>query len=166
MAYDPATGNMVLFGGGGSKAAYLGDTWTWSGTAWTKMTPASSATARYGASMDYDPLAGTMVLFGGSGGAAYLSDTWTWSGSTWSKLTASKTPEGRYSASMAFDTGTEDMVLSGGAGTTFSYADTWSLVVAHVPSKPATPTAVAGNAKATVTWTAHNWGQPDHRLHR
>ena len=39
MAYDPATGNMVLFGGDGS-SGYLGDTWTWNGITWTERPPA------------------------------------------------------------------------------------------------------------------------------
>jgi len=33
MAYDPATANIVLFGGYGG--SYLSDTWTWNGTTWT-----------------------------------------------------------------------------------------------------------------------------------
>ena len=36
MAYDPATGDAVLFGGVGSSGSYLGDTWTWNGTTWTQ----------------------------------------------------------------------------------------------------------------------------------
>ena len=45
MAYDPATSQLVLFGGHGA-AASLGDTWTWDGTTWTQQTPATSPTAR------------------------------------------------------------------------------------------------------------------------
>ena len=37
MAYDAASGQVVLFGGGGH--AWLGDTWTWDGTDWTQRTP-------------------------------------------------------------------------------------------------------------------------------
>nr|MDA8292961.1 hypothetical protein [Actinomycetota bacterium] len=54
MAYDPATGTMVLFGGDGS-SGLLADTWTWNGTTWTKQSPTTSPSARYGASMAYDP---------------------------------------------------------------------------------------------------------------
>ncbi len=80
MAYDPATGDMVLFGG--YNAGYLADTWTWNGTTWTKLSPATSPTARYGAAMAYDPATGNMVLFGGAGKSGYLADTWTWNGTT------------------------------------------------------------------------------------
>ena len=33
MAYDPATGQLVLFGG--YDGGFLDDTWTWNGTTWT-----------------------------------------------------------------------------------------------------------------------------------
>ena len=39
MAYDPATGDMVLFGGLGDTGGLLGslgDTWTWNGTTWAQ----------------------------------------------------------------------------------------------------------------------------------
>ena len=77
MAFDPATGTMVLFGGDGS-SGLLADTWTWNGTTWTKQSPTTSPSARYGASMAYDPATGSMVLFGGYGNGGALSDTWTW----------------------------------------------------------------------------------------
>ena len=78
MAYDPATGNMVLFGGIGSSGNALSDTWTWNGTTWTELSPATSPPARVGASMAYDPATGDMVLFGGIGSSdELLSDTWT-----------------------------------------------------------------------------------------
>jgi hypothetical protein len=41
LAYDPATSQLVLFGGY-SAASIYGDTWTWTSTTWTKLSPASS----------------------------------------------------------------------------------------------------------------------------
>ena len=38
MAYDAATGTVVLFGGLGGHGD-LGDTWTWNGTTWTQQAP-------------------------------------------------------------------------------------------------------------------------------
>src|SRR5690349_7463112 len=35
MAYDAATGDIVLFGGDSSQGI-VGDTWTWNGSTWTK----------------------------------------------------------------------------------------------------------------------------------
>ena len=76
MAYDAATGTVVLFGGG-SGVTDLGDTWSWDGTGWTQLSPATSPPARQNASMAYDPATGAMALFGGKNGGD-LSDTWSW----------------------------------------------------------------------------------------
>jgi hypothetical protein len=78
MAYDPSTGNMVLFGGYDGSGGYLNDTWTWDGTTWTQQSPVTSPPARVGASMAYDPSTGNMVLFGGAGNSGFLDDTWTY----------------------------------------------------------------------------------------
>ena len=77
MAYDAATGNVVLFGGFGDAA--LADTWAWDGTTWTNQAPATSPQAREDASMAYDATTGDMVLFGGTvTGAQRFGDTWVW----------------------------------------------------------------------------------------
>ena len=75
MAYDAATGNVVLFGGLG-KRSVLDGTWTWDGSTWTKQAPDQPASPG-GASMAYDAATGNVVLFGGRGGGV-LGDTWTW----------------------------------------------------------------------------------------
>jgi Galactose oxidase, central domain len=77
MAYDPATGEMVLFGGF-SNGEFEGDTWTYDGTTWTEQSTATSPPARESASMAYDPATGEMVLFGGFGDSGDLGDTWTY----------------------------------------------------------------------------------------
>src|SRR5215467_2069219 len=59
MAYDAATGTVVLFGGL-IHGTVLRDTWTWNGTTWTKQAPAASPPARYLASMAYDAATGTV----------------------------------------------------------------------------------------------------------
>ncbi len=74
MAYDAATGTVVLFGGNDLFGA-LADTWTWDGTTWTQRHPATSPSARTSASMAYDAATGTVVLFGGGHG---ILGTWTW----------------------------------------------------------------------------------------
>jgi hypothetical protein len=81
MAYDAATGTIVLFGGWRDAGGhYFGDTWTWDGSTWTKQAPATHPSARYFASMAYDAATHTIVLFGGSIGAD-VGDTWTWNSS-------------------------------------------------------------------------------------
>ena len=76
MAYDAATGNVVLFGGYDGNA--YGDTWTWDGSTWTQQAPATSPGARYGAVMADDAATGNVVLFGGADIKLVLDDTWTW----------------------------------------------------------------------------------------
>ncbi len=78
MAYDTATGDLVLFGGGGSAGRLLDDTWTWNGSAWTEHHPAKHPAARYGTSMAYDATARGVVLFGGYNLSADSNDTWIW----------------------------------------------------------------------------------------
>jgi hypothetical protein len=77
MAYDAATGTMVLFGGAGFGVS--GGTWTWDGSTWTQQHPAASPPARYDAMMAYDAATGDVLLFGGFGAnGRWRGDTWIW----------------------------------------------------------------------------------------
>ena len=129
MAYDPATGQLVLFGGYDGNT-FLGDTWTWNGSTWAQQFPAASPPARQGASMAYDPATGQLVLFGGEGPLAgdYRNDTWIWNGSTWARLSPATSPSGsgRSQASMAYDTATNQLVLFGGTLGGSEFGDTWT----------------------------------------
>ena len=82
MAYDAATGTVVLFGGNGNSSG----TWTWDGTTWTEQHPAVHPPARDFAAMAHDAATGTVVLFGGNSLGAVpehlFADTWTWDGTT------------------------------------------------------------------------------------
>ena len=87
MAYDPTTGDVVLFGGIGNSV--LSDTWLWNGITWTQVDDTgdpgcttactNSPSARYYVTMTYDPTTGDVVLFGGLGLGGNLSDTWVYS---------------------------------------------------------------------------------------
>lgn len=37
-----ATGQLILFGGGAQNAVYFNDTWTWNGSNWVQLHPATS----------------------------------------------------------------------------------------------------------------------------
>ncbi len=127
MAYDPATGQLLLIGGYGPGVSHYADTWSWNGSTWTQLSPATSPPERYDASMAYDPGTGQLVLFGGAGDSAALSDTWTWNGSTWTQLSPAKSPPARSDGSMSYDPGTGQLVLFGGlpnSGPLLS--DTWT----------------------------------------
>jgi hypothetical protein len=129
MAYDPATGDTVLFGGDevtGGSDTMLSDTWTWDGTTWTEQFPAASPTARYGASLAYDSATGNLVLFGGLSPSGDLADTWTWDGSTWTEQLPKTSPPARYTASMAYDNASGNVVLFGGVADRTMVNDTWT----------------------------------------
>jgi hypothetical protein len=116
MAYDAATGAVVLFGGCASHD--FGDTWTWNGTTWTKQSVAVHPSAQCGAAMAYDAATGTVVLLGDDG-------TWTWNGTTWTKQHPATSPPG--GGTMAYDAATGTVLLFGGIshGTTI-IPQTWT----------------------------------------
>ena len=143
MAYDPATGRVVLFGGAIDNDGEIcvveqyGDTWTYDGVTWTELTLPKSPTPRAYTSMAFDPATGAMVLSGGLyalsaglGGpcnqSTVLNDTSGYDGTSWSVQTPDVSPPARQFASMAFNSSTGDMVLFGGESETYSFlADTW-----------------------------------------
>jgi hypothetical protein len=124
MAYDAATGQMVLFGGQQFNGSFSNNTWTWDGTTWTQQSPATSPSARDSASMSYDAATGQMVLFGGYGSAS--NDTWTWDGTTWTQQSPATSPAARNGPSMAYDAASGAVVLFGGITSGTVSADTWS----------------------------------------
>jgi Galactose oxidase, central domain len=69
MDFDPATGELVLFGG--YDGSPRNDTWTYDGTTWTQQLPATSP-PRSLASMAFGAASGGLVLFLENG------DTWTY----------------------------------------------------------------------------------------
>ena len=73
MVFDAQRSRVLLFGGiaGGT---LFGDTWEWTGAAWSQIAVAGP-TARSGHAMAFDSQAGRAVLFGGSDGTL-LQDTW------------------------------------------------------------------------------------------
>ena len=86
MAYDPAIGGELLFGGH-SGYQFDSDTWYFNGSGWTPLLTGSNATgpsARWGSGLAYDPSYGCTILFGGyqSNGTTaampgrFLNDTW------------------------------------------------------------------------------------------
>jgi hypothetical protein len=126
MAYDAATGTVLLFGGYGLHAnERFGDTWTWDGTTWTRQHPATHPTARNDSVMAYDVATGTVVLFSGVGRDVY-NDTWTWDGTTWTEQAPAVSPPARAGAAMAYDAATGTAVLFGGSTGSLFFHDTWT----------------------------------------
>jgi hypothetical protein len=137
MAYDPATGTIILFGGYGTTATKhttttLADTWAFNGTNWTQVHPHTSPSARDGQVMGYDAASASVVLFGGIvHGKTVLSDTWSWNGTTWTKLAPATSPPARWTTSMALDPANGTLVLYGGQNLHPTYfSDTWTFPAA------------------------------------
>jgi hypothetical protein len=118
MAYDQATGQMVLFGGNNFDLPDLApdDTWTYDGTTWTQQSPPTSPPALYEASMTYDATIGQIVLFGGFSDDrdTTAGETWTYDGTTWTQQFPVTSPPARSGASMAYNSSTSQVVLFGG----------------------------------------------------
>lgn len=80
MAYDPARGRCVLFGGNFGYGTpmpqgYQNDTWEWDGATWTRMQPTSVPPAVYSPSMWYDTSLGACVL--------WANGRYAWNGADW-----------------------------------------------------------------------------------
>jgi len=93
MAYDPASKNVVVFGGFDFNG-YKNETWLFDGTTWTQANPANAPSARAAASISYDQPSGKLILFGGYDGSNYLGDTWIWDGlaQSWTQATPATQP--------------------------------------------------------------------------
>jgi hypothetical protein len=126
LAFDAASGRLILFGGsnaipaGGGPQSMLGDTWAFEGGDWLLLTPAGAPSPRANSSIAESP-AGP-VLFGGSAGGALagagngqaLGDTWRWVGSRWEELAPAHSPASRFSAGMASSGPSGGPVMFGG----------------------------------------------------
>lgn len=126
VANDPATGQVVLFGGVDNYA----NTWVWTGEHWTLAEPATSPAGRIDAAAAYDPQTKQVLLFGGRH-APYttgpsLNDTWAWDGTTWRELDrGSDGPPPGEGSSMAWDDALSEMVLVASAGDAPGGDETW-----------------------------------------
>ncbi len=118
LAFESATGSIVLFGGRAPNTTLLADTWTFDGTNWTQQSPGTAPAARDFASFANGP-GGPPVLFGGSQGPTVQSnDTWLYSQGSWSQVSTPNAPTDRYRAAFAFDLQRNVFVLAGGARNT------------------------------------------------
>jgi sugar lactone lactonase YvrE len=144
LAYDAGTSQLLLFGGNKlPTGAPDADTWSWNGTTWTQLHPATSPEQRSDAAMYYDPAVSQLVLFGGADEETLLGDTWTWTGTTWTKRTPATTPGARIAPAMAYDTNTQQLLLQGGETAAGVQSDVWTwngtTWAKQTPASPVTP---------------------------
>jgi len=140
MAYDPAAGGVIMFGGT-DDAGWLNETWVYDygQNTWSKLTPEVDGgvlTPRAYHAMAYDPAAGGVIMFGGTDDAGWLNETWVYDAPEirWSKMTPTVVPEGqltpRVRPGMVYDSTAEMIVLFGGMiredGAQIEVNDTWT----------------------------------------
>ena len=139
IAYDDAAQDIVLFGGmTDDGTAYLNDTWTWDGDAWTQRHPAHSPEPRSQAAMVYDPTIEGLVLIGGfvqktltnnSTFLGPLDDVWKWDGADWSLIGHSQFPLSLSgNGASGFDPRSKEVVAVGDFGTESWDHKTWRVI--------------------------------------
>ena len=128
-AFDAATGQVVMFGGGAEGTGATNETWVYQDGTWQRVTPAASPPAMFSASLAYDPASRQLILFGGLNSSfTYFDQTWAWTGDTWRKLSPATSPPARSGAMMAYDPERGRLILYGGIAFGIGPADattTW-----------------------------------------
>jgi hypothetical protein len=126
---DGGTSYLVMFGGQNAPGnAMYNDTWTFNGTNWSQLSPATSPSVRTGASMAYDQTHNVWVMFGGKNYYNYLPETWIFNGTTWTQQNPTNYPAGLVWTQMCWDSQTGTVLLFGGQSATTNYPSnqTWS----------------------------------------
>jgi cysteine-rich repeat protein len=139
MGYDANLKHVMLYGGNtGTAGAPVAnaETWTWNGTTWTKLTPATSPGARYGGSLAFDSAHKYSLMYGGQ----LDKHVWTFDGTNWTDRGLQTTDLALHMA-LAYDANRGAMVLWHAAGTTWEWNGTTFAAVAA-----ATATARDGTA--------------------
>jgi hypothetical protein len=139
MTFDPNVGGALMFGGG--TPFNTAETWTYDGTTWTQLAPATSPTARFGAQLAYDLNRGVSVLVGGWTSNLSIgtpsNQTWEFDGSTWTLAAPTVLAPNRYWHGLCHDMVRGRTVLYGGASSgllgatnqTFEYdGTTWAQI--------------------------------------
>lgn len=111
-AYDPASGQAVLFGGVGAPGSGLeySDTWIYQGSDWAQFHPAHTPPAGV-AYAAFDGSTGHILL------VAKDRSTWSWTGTDWQLVVAAHRPSGspvRLFAAIGYSPSTRQVVLFGG----------------------------------------------------
>jgi Galactose oxidase, central domain len=97
MAYDPAIGKVVLYGGSVyGNPQPLGDTWTFDGQNWVQVSTSSSPGPLLNASMVFDAADNIVILYGGNDGTNDNQQVWLFDGTNWTQATSSSGPDNAY----------------------------------------------------------------------
>jgi hypothetical protein len=147
LAYDPADGYTVLFGGS-SSYQYVNDTWSYAAGVWTQLHPTQAPPVPYADAFTYDPGAQdvlyTNAFFPAVNDSSRPETTWNFSNGSWSQVVTSGGPPQREGAEQAYDYAAGETAFFGGLSAT-NLADTWSF--------------------ANGLWTNRTAGEPGLREH-
>lgn len=139
MWYDATLKKTVIYGGIGrlkpdDKITRYSDMWSFDGTGWVAVTPATTPGIRYGAETVVDPRTGHAFIFGGIRvdtsatniqTQVYPNDMWEWDGTNWTKVNTAVTPPARENGGFAFDPLRQELVLFAGYSG-FYLSDLWT----------------------------------------
>ena len=131
MVYDAARRQVLMFGGVGAPVGErreqpnYGDTWSWDGASWRKLSDAGPS-PRDRHAMAFDSRAGVVLLYGGETRSQQFDDMWKWDGRRWSRIALTgATPGKRSLHAMAYDPVRDRTVLFGGNNNGRVVSDTW-----------------------------------------
>lgn len=127
MAWDPIGLRTLQHGGLSSgPTASNAETWSFDGTNWTQLSPATTPPNRWGHQLVTDTRRQRIVMFGGRSPSltATANDTWEWDGSDWTQVFPAASPAGRAFYAAAYDQRRGKTVIYG-SQSTFNGAETW-----------------------------------------
>ena len=118
MAFDEATGKVVLFGGINQLFLSLGDTWLFDGASWQKVRGPGPPARRY-AAFAYDPDLRGCVLHGGAwddAGRIQYGDTWLFRNDAWTQLPTDFDTDNRDDHGLAYHRAAKKLIMLEGVG--------------------------------------------------
>lgn len=115
-AYDPATRQVLLYGGRLADGEVVGGTWAWDGSTWRELDYGSDGPPPgEGGAMAWDDALAEMVLLTPTATPAGPSgQTWLWTGSRWTQAAGSDFPTGIVPVAAEYDTVTSALLAVGG----------------------------------------------------
>ena len=125
MTFDPINGGVLIFGGDtlGFPVGAVNQTWSYNGTTWAQLSPATSPPASAGIELVFDFNRGVFVTYGSLNtspfGGASADRTWEYNGTTWTQIFPVTTPGGLGLYGMCFDSARNKVVIYGGIADNF-----------------------------------------------
>lgn len=170
MAYDPAGGFDLLYGGFNASVGSYGDTWSFADGVWTELSSSSAPPVENYACMAFDLQANAMIMTGGHLGYDVYPDTWAFNSSGWQEVPTSAHPTPSWGLSLSYDPATGGVWLFGGyyatvapygvyLGSTWEFVpvipDHYAVTFSQVGLPAETPwTVTLGSEHNTTTETA------------